>query len=1024
VLWNTFLGGTSNDFGRGIDIDGSGNLYIAGRSSAAWGSPVRAFSGDADAFASKLNSSGVLQWHTFLGGSGYDYGKGTAVDSSGNVYVAGYSNETWGSPVRAYSDMNDAYAAKLNSSGELQWNTFLGGSHQDYGYGIAVDSSGNVYVSGYNYSVEWGNPVRSHSGSQDAFAAKLNSSGTLQWNTFLGCSNSDFGYGIAADAEGNTFVTGYSWWTWGSPLRSHYYSDYDAFTAMLNSSGVMQWNAFLGGSGRDEGFAVAVDDSGIVYVTGKSNASWGSPVRAYSDEWDAFAAKLTVYQISGTVNESGTELPGVTMSGLPSAPVTAGDGSYTESVVANWHGTVIPVLAGYQFTPESRDYSPVTTNQVNQDYTAELITYQISGTVTEGGAGLSGVSINGLPSDPTTIGDGTYSDTVGYGWNGTAVPALTGYTFSPPDIDYTNVTADQSGQDYTAAINTYTIEGTITEEGSGYPGVTLDGLPTSPSTLGDGTYSDTVSYGWAGTVTPLLSGYSFEPESRNYSNVIADHSGQDYAAYIVYYSSPSDYQVIPEVLWAPASGGGTWMTEVQITDVTGGSEVSVYYNTAAGDRRGPIALWTGPGPDTSVKTGNLLNTLDLLDPGYSFYGTVGAVEFMTQDSGHKIHIIAKTKNGNYSKTFPGLNHNNDNTADGSRIMMIQNLASNDAYRTAYGGFNPTDESITVEYELLDGDGNTIGTTFTETFTGHQYQAVNLFSEAGVPYPSYSYENIWLKITPVSGSGELMSYGATADNTTSDPAVHIAAQAQLIGGYNSPSNYQVIPEVLWAPASGGGTWMTEVQITDITGGSEVSVYFNTSSGERRGPITLFTGSSPGSSGRTPNLLATLDALDSGYDYYAKVGAVEFVTQDGSHNIQVMARTSNGDYSKSFQGLNLNYANTAADGRTLIVQNLINDDSHRTAFGGFNPTDDDVTVEFTLINGDGSTIGTSFTKTFSGRRYQAFNPFTESGVPYPGNSFNNVWIKVEVTSGSGQLMVYGATANNVTSDPAVHRAVQHY
>jgi hypothetical protein len=481
--------------------------------------------------------------------------------------------------------------------------------------------------------------------------------------------------------------------------------------------------------------------------------------------------------------------------------------------------------------------------------------------------------------------------------------------------------------------------------------------------------------------------------------------------------------VVPEVLWAPAAGGGTWMTEVQITDVSGGSEVSVYFNSVTGERRGPIALFTGSGPDTSVKTGNLLNTLEQLDSGFSYYGLVGAVEFVTQDSEHRIHVIAKTKNGNFSKTFPGLNHNDDNTTGGSRTMMIQNLANNDTFRTAYGGFNPTDDSITIDYELFDGDGNTIGSIFTKTFTGRQYQAVSVFTEAGVPYPSYSYENVWLKISPASGNGELMSYGATANNITSDPAVHIAAQAADIGGYNSPSSYQVIPEVLWAPATGGGTWMTEVQITDITGGSEVSVYYNASTGDRRGPITLFTGSGPDVSARTGNLLATLDALDTGFDYYSTVGTVEFVTQDADHKIQVMGRTANGSYAKTFQGLNNNDANTASADRTLMVQNLVNNDTYRTAFGAFNPTDSDVTVEFTLMDENGSTIGSSFTKTLTGRQYQAFNPFTEAGVAYPSYSYDNAWIKVEVTAGSGQLMVYGATANNITSDPAVHRAVQH-
>ena len=148
----------------------------------------------------------------------YDYGYGIAVDTSGNVYVAGYSDATWGSPVRPYAGTYDAFVAKLNGSGALQWNTFLGGSSDDYGNGIAVDTSGNVYVTGYS-TATWGSPVRPFSGGDDAFVAKLNGSGALQWNTFLGGSNVDYGYGIAVDTSGNVYVTGNSEATWGSPVR-------------------------------------------------------------------------------------------------------------------------------------------------------------------------------------------------------------------------------------------------------------------------------------------------------------------------------------------------------------------------------------------------------------------------------------------------------------------------------------------------------------------------------------------------------------------------------------------------------------------------------------------------------------------------------------------------------------------------------------------------------------------------------------------------------------------------------------
>ncbi|MHB9081943.1 MAG: DUF7948 domain-containing protein, partial [Pirellulaceae bacterium] len=196
LTWSTFLGGSGTDYCYGIAVDSSGNVYIGGSSNATWGSPVRAYSSGYDAFAAKLDSSGNLQWNTFLGGSGTDYGRGIAVDSSGNVYVGGYSAATWGSPVRAFTSGTDAFAAKLDSSGNLQWNTFLGGSGTDNGYDIAVDNGGNVYIGGYS-NATWGSSVRAYTSGADAFAAKLDSSGTLQWNTFLGGSGYEYGYAIA-----------------------------------------------------------------------------------------------------------------------------------------------------------------------------------------------------------------------------------------------------------------------------------------------------------------------------------------------------------------------------------------------------------------------------------------------------------------------------------------------------------------------------------------------------------------------------------------------------------------------------------------------------------------------------------------------------------------------------------------------------------------------------------------------------------------------------------------------------------
>ena len=127
----------------------------ADASNATWGTPVNAHAGAYDAFSAKLDSSGVMQWNTFMGSSSNDYGYGIATDSSGNMYVAGYSYGTWGTPVNAYTGSSDAFSAKLASSGVMQWNTFLGSSSDDYGYAIALDNSGNVYMAGYG-SYSWG----------------------------------------------------------------------------------------------------------------------------------------------------------------------------------------------------------------------------------------------------------------------------------------------------------------------------------------------------------------------------------------------------------------------------------------------------------------------------------------------------------------------------------------------------------------------------------------------------------------------------------------------------------------------------------------------------------------------------------------------------------------------------------------------------------------------------------------------------------------------------------------------------
>ena len=353
IAWNTFSGGTGSDEAAEIAVDGSGNVYTAGFSQFMWGTPVNAHAGEYDAYLSKMNNNGVKEWHTFLGGTAFDFAEDIALDSTGNIYVTGTSQATWGTPLLPFAGFYDVFVAKLRPDGVLLWNTFLGGGSDDGGYGVALDANGNVYITGKSYG--WGTPLNPHAGGgsdvfiaklnssgalqwhtflgaeaeqddgfaidvtpagdifiagesdgawgapitphdgcchSDVFVAKLNSAGALQWNTFLGGDNSERGEGIALDQSGNIFVTGFSWWGWGTPLNPHSGGLTDAFVAKLNGNGQLQWHTFLGGTDDDNGRDITTDGSGNVYVTGYSGATWGTPLNAFAGYYDAFVAKL------------------------------------------------------------------------------------------------------------------------------------------------------------------------------------------------------------------------------------------------------------------------------------------------------------------------------------------------------------------------------------------------------------------------------------------------------------------------------------------------------------------------------------------------------------------------------------------------------------------------------------------------------------------------------------------------------------------------------------------------------------
>ena len=208
------FGGTSGDQGQGIAVDSSGNSYITGnfQDTVDFGEGDVTSAGSNDIFVLKLNSSGTLQWVNTYAGSLNDQGQNIAVDSSGNSYITGYFQGTidFGGGDVTSAGNNDIFVLKLNSSGTFQWVQTYGGSENDSVYDLTIDSSNNIIVAGiFRGTVDFGSGNIVSSGGIDAFVLKLNSSGTFQWVQTYGDSTGDSGTGVGVDSSDNILISGY-----------------------------------------------------------------------------------------------------------------------------------------------------------------------------------------------------------------------------------------------------------------------------------------------------------------------------------------------------------------------------------------------------------------------------------------------------------------------------------------------------------------------------------------------------------------------------------------------------------------------------------------------------------------------------------------------------------------------------------------------------------------------------------------------------------------------------------------------
>jgi hypothetical protein len=397
LSYATLLGGVGlgGDWGNAIAVDGSGNIYVTGYTTAAnfpktSGAFQQTFSGGNttpayDAFLTKLNPSGTgIVYSTYIGGNGSDVGDAIAVDASGNAYVSGstYSTNfpvTSGAYQSVCGGRNDAFVIKLNATGTAPlYATYLGGSHAEgFGGGLAIDAAGNAYVGARTYSNNFPTTPGAFQTSlnrgvfcnecPDGFITKLNPTGTgLVYSTFLGGGNNDYLEGLALGADGSLYVTGATQSTnfpttpgalQQTKADTYNYYDLDAFVTRLSPNGNSAlYSTYLGAIESDFANAIAVDASGNAFVTGRTQSA-GFPTTAgtyqtvfnSSSAGDIFVTKL---------NSTGTSLLYGTFLGGEKD-----DGARAIAVDATGNAVIAGVTSSYNF--------PTSTNAFQRNYSGD-----------------------------------------------------------------------------------------------------------------------------------------------------------------------------------------------------------------------------------------------------------------------------------------------------------------------------------------------------------------------------------------------------------------------------------------------------------------------------------------------------------------------------------------------------------------------------------------------------------------------------------------------------------------------------
>lgn len=364
--WGTYLGGGAAETATDCVVDKSGNLYVVGftfssggiATSGAWQETINF---NFDAYITKFTSGGTRLWGTYLGGNQYDAVIDCAVDDSANVYITGYteSDTVFGyqAPFNGmYAGAGDAFLSKFDSSGNLTWSNYFGGSQFDEGHGCTVDKFGNIYIAGITQSTSNIATTNAHQtsngGGKDLFIAKFDQTGNRVWSTYYGGIADELSYEGACETDhlGNVLLFGCTYSSNGiatnDAFQQYIGGDGDVAIVKFNSNGVRTWGTYFGGGSLDFANDGRIDAFGNLHLAGYTSSSTtisssGAFQATFGGYVDAFITKFRVVE-SNAITSSQKVCEGTKPISLFGPAYTTGGYSY------KWLKSVQDSVSGFQ----------------------------------------------------------------------------------------------------------------------------------------------------------------------------------------------------------------------------------------------------------------------------------------------------------------------------------------------------------------------------------------------------------------------------------------------------------------------------------------------------------------------------------------------------------------------------------------------------------------------------------------------------------------------------------------------------